>query len=68
MSKKPPVEENPGDEQKPPVEENPSEDEKPAEDGKDDTPKTGIVTNIGIAVATILVAGTALVVLKSRKK
>ena len=65
---KPPVEENPGDEQKPPVEENPSEDEKPAEDGKDDTPKTGIVTNIGIAVATILVAGTALVVLKSRKK
>ena len=57
----PPVEEIPGEEENPPV------DETPATDEKDETPKTGIVANIGIAVVTILVAGTALTVLKARK-
>ena len=69
----PPVEETPGEEENPPVEEipgeeeNPPVDETPATDEKDETPKTGIVANIGIAVVTILVAGTALTVLKARK-
>lgn len=70
-------EENPNEGDKPitdpegqenPPSENPPSENPSKDDEKDETPKTGIVANIGIATVAILVAGTALTILKSRKK